>query len=104
MHMSDVIIEMSACGFGCAGVIDSVDGLVGIVTDGDLRRHMGPSFLQQQVQDIMTKQPKTIGPDALAAEALGMMNRCKVGGLFVVEGSTPVGYVRMHDCLRAGVY
>lgn len=102
--MSDVLIEMSTCGFGCAGVTDANGALVGIVTDGDLRRHMGPDFLECNVEDVMTRRPKTIGSDALAAEALGVMNRCKVGGLFVLDDSAPVGYVRMHDCLRAGIY
>ncbi|MFM8988130.1 MAG: CBS domain-containing protein [Alphaproteobacteria bacterium] len=94
---------MTARGFGCAVVVDADGRLCGIVTDGDLRRHMSPQLLNRHVEQVMNQAPKTIRPAALAAEALGTMNDRKVTQLVVVEGDRPVGMVRMHDLLRAGV-
>ncbi|MBM3536367.1 MAG: KpsF/GutQ family sugar-phosphate isomerase [Alphaproteobacteria bacterium] len=109
--MSGVLVEMTAKRLGCVGVVDAEGRLVGIVTDGDLRRHMAPDLLQQRVEAVMSASPKTIRPGALAAEALGVMNAGKSGGgitsLFVVEPgsgpSAPVGILHIHDLLRAGV-
>jgi arabinose-5-phosphate isomerase len=101
--MSDAVVEMSAKGFGCVGLTDAQGRLVGIVTDGDLRRHMKPDLLQVPAADIMTKNPKTIRPDVLASEALEFMNSVKVGALIVVEADKPVGILRLHDLLRVGV-
>jgi len=101
--MSEALLVMTAKTFGCVGVIDAGGGLIGIVTDGDLRRHMDPDLLHRRVEDIMTRGPKTIRPGALAAEALGRMNTGNITCLFVTEAGRPVGIVRMHDCLRAGV-
>jgi arabinose-5-phosphate isomerase len=89
--------------FGCVGVLDEAGKLSGIVTDGDLRRHMSPKLLERAARDVMTANPKTIRPEALAAEALGIMNEKKITSLFVVEDGRPVGIVHIHDCLRAGV-
>ena len=101
--MSEAVITISAKTFGCVGVLDADGKLVGVVTDGDLRRHMSPSLLQQTAGQVMTADPKTIRPQALAAEALGNMNRLSITSLFVLEDAKPVGIVRMHDCLAAGV-
>jgi arabinose-5-phosphate isomerase len=103
--MSETILVMSTKSFGCAGVVDSAGKLIGIVTDGDLRRHMAPDLLAQTAEAVMTPGPKTIRPQALAAEALALMNMSErpFTALFVVEEGRPVGIVHMHDCLRAGV-
>lgn len=101
--MSEALLVMTAKTFGCVGVVDAEGALIGIVTDGDLRRHMEPGLLDRRVEEIMTRAPKTIGAQALAAEALGRMNAANITSLFVTEGKRPVGIVRMHDCLRAGV-
>ena len=76
--------------------------LVGIITDGDLRRHMGPELLKLSAREVMTSQPRTIRPDALAAEALGLMAG-KITSLFVVQDQRPIGILHIHDCLRAGI-
>jgi arabinose-5-phosphate isomerase len=101
--MSDALLVMTTKTFGCVGVTDAQGDLVGIVTDGDLRRHMGPDLLRQIVGDVMTRGPRTIRANALAAEAVRVMNERSITSLFVVEGSKPAGIIRLHDCLRAGV-
>jgi arabinose-5-phosphate isomerase len=101
--MSDALVEMSAKGFGCVGITDAAGCLVGIITDGDLRRHMRPDLLAARVEDVMTKGPNTVRPDQLASEALEILNSLKRTVLFVVEGRRAVGIVHMHDLLRAGV-
>ena len=101
--MSEALIVMSAKSFGCVGIVDAAGLLAGIITDGDLRRHMAADLLERPAAEVMTKGPRTLGPDSLAAEALGLMNDRKITSLFVVEGGRPVGLVHMHDCLRAGV-
>ena len=101
-RMSDALVEMSSKGFGCVGVIDRDGRLVGIITDGDLRRHMRPDLLTALVDDVMTRQPKTVRPDQLASEALEMLNSAKVTALFAVEAGRPVGIVHVHDLLRIG--
>ncbi len=102
--MADAILVMSAKTFGCVGVTDAASKLVGIITDGDLRRHMGDMLLRSRVDTVMTKQPKTIRPQALAAEALGVMNQQSITSLFAVDAERrPLGIVRIHDCLKAGI-
>jgi arabinose-5-phosphate isomerase len=104
--MTQAIIEMTAKSFGCVGITDDTGRLVGIVTDGDLRRHMCADLLSLPVEEVMTRDPKTIRPQALAAEALGIMNERAgrpITSLFVVDGTRLIGLVHMHDCLRAGV-
>ena len=102
--MAEAILVITAKSFGCAGVIDEGGRLVGIVTDGDLRRHMGDGLLTQRVDAVMTPTPKTIRPQALAAEALGQMNAQAITSLFVVDdGWRPLGILHIHDCLRAGI-
>jgi len=101
--MSQALLVMTAKTFGCVGVIDDTGVLVGIVTDGDLRRHMGPELLGARVGEVMTRGPLTIRANALAAEAVRVMNERSITSLFVVEGNLPAGIVRLHDCLKAGV-
>jgi arabinose-5-phosphate isomerase len=101
--MSEAIVEMSAKGFGCVAVVDADGKLAGMVTDGDLRRHMRNDLLQAPVEKVMTASPKTIRPDQLASEALQVLNASKITALIVVEEQRPVGIVHFHDLLRAGV-
>jgi arabinose-5-phosphate isomerase len=101
-RMSDALVEMTAKGFGCVGITQEQQ-LVGIITDGDLRRKMQPDLLDMQVETVMTKRPKTIRPDQLASEALEILNSSKITALFVVKAGVPIGIVHMHDLLRAGV-
>jgi arabinose-5-phosphate isomerase len=101
--MSEAIVEMSAKGFGCVAVTDSDGKLAGLITDGDLRRHMRIDLLQAPVDKVMTASPKTIRPDQLASEALELLNSSKITALIVVDLGRPVGIVHFHDLLRAGV-
>jgi len=101
--MSEAIVEMSAKGFGCVAVIEATGKLAGVITDGDLRRHMRADLLQAMVDDVMTASPKTVRPDQLASEALQILNASKITALIVVEADRPVGIVHFHDLLRAGV-
>ena len=102
-RMADAVVEMSTKGFGCVGVIDAEGKLVGIITDGDLRRHMRPGLLEQRVDEVMTRSPKTVRPDQLASEALELINASKITALIVADDGKPVGIVNVHDLLRAGV-
>jgi len=102
-RMADAMVEMSAKGFGCVGITNTNGKLVGIVTDGDLRRHMRADLLDVRVDDVMTRNPKTIKPDQLASEALEIINSSKITALIVAKSSKPVGIVHFHDLLRAGV-
>jgi arabinose-5-phosphate isomerase len=101
--MSEAIAEMTAKTFGCVGITDRDGALVGIITDGDLRRHMTPRLLECKVEEIMTRQPLTVRPDQLVSEALELLNTSKKTQLMVVDASKPVGVVHFHDLLRAGV-
>jgi arabinose-5-phosphate isomerase len=103
MAMSEVIVTMSAKSFGCVGVVDSEGRLAGMITDGDLRRHMGDELLKRRASDIMTRKPNTLAPGLLAPAALEQINALKRTQMFVVEGGRPVGLVHVHDLLRAGV-
>jgi arabinose-5-phosphate isomerase len=102
-RMSDALVEMTSKGFGCVGVVDAHGAIVGIVTDGDLRRHMRPDLMTAVVDDVMTRNPKTIRGDLLASEALEILNSSKITALIVTDGARPVGIVHLHDILRAGV-
>ena len=113
--VGDAILEMTAKSFGCVGVTDGDGVLIGIITDGDLRRHMTPGatagLLEQPAGQVMTPAPRTIRGAALAAEALQQMNTGgarPITSLFVVaddagDGARPVGILHIHDCLRAGI-
>ena len=100
--MSDAILEMSTKGFGCVGITDARGTLVGIITDGDLRRHMRNNLLDARVDEVMTHGPKTVRPDQLISETLDILNSLKVTALFAVEAGKPVGIIHVHDLLRAG--
>ena len=101
--MSDVIIQMTTKSFGCVAVLDERQLLAGIITDGDLRRHMSDKLLQQLAEDVMTPGPKSIRPIALASEAVAVMNELEITNLFVTEKKSVVGIIHIHDCLRAGI-
>lgn len=103
--MQDALLVMTSKMLGCVGVIDKNGKLVGIFTDGDLRRCLGPDILNKTAKDVMTANPKTISADVLAVEALNTMNNTGKGitQLFVIQDEKPIGIIHMHDCLRAGV-
>jgi arabinose-5-phosphate isomerase len=103
--MGDALLAMTAKSFGCVGVVDGAGRLAGIITDGDLRRHISDDLLARRAGEIMTPSPKAIDPQSLASEALHVMNAADrpVTNLFVVENGRPVGILHIHDCLRAGV-
>lgn len=101
--MAEAILTITAKSFGCVGVVDGDGRLLGVVTDGDLRRHMGQALIDQPAGAVMTANPKFIRPAALAAEGLAVMNQYSITGLFVVEDERPVGILHIHDCLRAGI-
>ena len=101
--MAEALIVMTAKRLGCVGATDAQGALVGIVTDGDLRRHMGGGLLQRPVSEIMSSDPVTIHAGALGAEAVHLMNERQITNLFVIEAKRPVGVVHIHDCLRAGL-
>ena len=103
--MSEALLTMTQKGFGILGVADAKGHLVGVITDGDLRRHMA-GLLSLSAEQVMTRAPRTIGPDHLAEKAVAVMNEKKITSLFVLaEGAegTPVGLIHIHDCLRAGI-
>jgi arabinose-5-phosphate isomerase len=101
--MADAIVEMTAKGFGCVGITATDGKLAGIITDGDLRRHMRPDLLATTVDDVMTRNPKTVSGDQLVSEALELLNSSKITAVIVVENGAPAGIVHLHDLLRAGV-
>jgi arabinose-5-phosphate isomerase len=101
--MSEAISEMTAKSFGCVGITDERGRLAGIITDGDLRRHMSPNLLELKVETVMTRRPETVRPDQLVSEALELLNTLQKTQLIVVEQDKPVGVVHFHDLLRAGV-
>ena len=102
MKMDEAIVVMTEKGFGCLGITDDGGHLAGIITDGDLRRHMGDDLLSKSVSDIMTDKPHTIRGDKLTAEALSLMQELKIQCLFVSDDGTPKGLVRVLDLLRLG--
>ena len=108
-QMSEALLVMSEKGFGVAGTVDTEGRLTGVITDGDLRRNMD-GLLERTASEVATRAPRTIGPDALAQEALALMNTegARVTVLFVVSPdqprpAIPEGILHVHDCLRAGV-
>ena len=103
VDMSEAVLIITAKRFGCLAVVNAEGHLQGIITDGDLRRHMGPDFLTQKTKDLMTVGAQTIGPDALASEAVAIMDTKSITNLFVIENESVVGILHIHDCLRAGI-
>jgi arabinose-5-phosphate isomerase len=101
--MSAALVIMTQKSLGCLGIVDAKGKLIGIVTDGDLRRHMGENLVKRRTVDIMTRAPKTVKPGMLASAALELINASRITALFVVERGRPVGIVHVHDLLRAGI-
>lgn len=101
--MSRAIVIMSEKSFGCVGIVDGKGNLAGIITDGDLRRHIDTDFRKVRAGEIMTRSPKTAQPQMLASAALEMLNALSITSLFVVHKGKPVGIIHVHDLLRAGV-
>jgi arabinose-5-phosphate isomerase len=102
--MGDALLVMTQKSFGCVGVLDEQGRLAGIITDGDLRRHLDASLFHRSAGEVMTRSPLTIRPGILAAEALRQMNERKITSLFVLDETRhPVGILHLHDCLRAGI-
>jgi arabinose-5-phosphate isomerase len=101
--MSAAIVEMSAKRFGCVAITGRDGRLMGIITDGDLRRHMRADLLDTRVEDIMTRNPKTVRPDQMASEVLELLNASQITAVLVVDAERPIGIVHLHDLLRAGV-
>ena len=103
--MQDALLEMTSKMLGCVGIIDENKKLIGIITDGDLRRCMSPDIMLKAASDIMNKSPITATEDMLAAEALNIMNSTGKGitQLFVIKNEEPVGVIHLHDCLKFGV-
>jgi arabinose-5-phosphate isomerase len=98
------VAAMSKAGFGCIGVVDGKGALIGILTDGDLRRQFGRDLRSESVGAVMTRNPKTVAPMTLAGEALAALSERKITALFVVDGDRkPVGLLHVHDCLASGV-
>jgi len=100
--MRDGIVLMTQKGFGVLGVYDELNRLIGIVTDGDLRRHISTNFLDKSVEEIMTRSPKTVSKDMMAASMLELVNASSITSVFVVEDQRPIGIVHLHDLLRIG--
>jgi len=100
--MADAVVTISSKGFGCVLVIDAQGQLAGLVTDGDLRRHMSPDLLSRSVDSVMTRNPKTVPPETLVAEALEIMESRKISALVVLENQKPVGLIHLLDLLRIG--
>ncbi len=102
--MADALFVMTEKSLGCLGVLDDNGALIGMITDGDLRRNMSADFIVRRASDIMTKNPKTVPADMLGAEALGLMNEKKITSLFVVDAEQkPIGLIHLHHLLQAGV-
>lgn len=106
--MKDAVVEMTQKGLGCIAVVEKDNenhlALLGIIADGDLRRHMSSDLLEKNVQDVMTAAPTTIDTEALASKAVGIMNKKGITSLVVVDDKGfMVGLIHMHDCLRIGI-
>lgn len=100
--VKDAILEMSGKGFGCVAILRDDDTLAGIITDGDIRRHIANDLLTRQVDEVMTREPKTVSPETLVATALQMVNASSITSLMVVDQGRAVGLVHLHDMLRVG--
>ncbi len=99
--VDSAILEMSSKGQGCVGVVSKKDNqLCGIITDGDLRRHMSPDLLTKNVSEIMTKDPKTLKPETLVSRAIDLMNKQSITNYFITQNKKPIGIIHLHDILR----
>lgn len=102
--MPKILLEMTSKHLGCTGVIDDNGKLLGIITDGDLRRHISKEFLNNSAAQIMTKNPSTINENSLAAQAIATMNKKSITSLFVLnDNNQVVGILHLHDCLKSGL-
>ena len=102
-NMQAVLLEMTSKCLGCVGFVNNNGDLTGMLTDGDLRRCLSASILDEKAINLMTKNPKTVTKDMLSAEALKIMHDKKITNMFVVDGTTPVGVIHIHDLLNNGV-
>ena len=98
--MSHAILEMTSKGEGCVGVVSKTNELIGIITDGDIRRNMNPKLLDKNVKEIMTRKPKTLSPDTLISRALKIMNEKSITNIFITKQKKPIGIIHMHDILK----
>jgi len=101
--MSEVIIEMTSKHLGCTAVVDDENIMIGIITDGDLRRHLNQNFFGEIAENIMTKNPITILKENLVIEAFSLMNKKSITSIFVLENNKIIGVLHLHDCIKAGV-
>lgn len=101
--MSNAIVTMTSKSLGCLGIIDAKGKLIGVITDGDLRRHMGTDLIHATTGAIMSHKPKTVPPTMLTSQAIEILNASRITALFVVDKSKPIGLIHIHDLLRAGV-
>ena len=101
--LTDAVVEISNKGFGCVGIVDTNGTLIGMITDGDLRRNINHNMSEMAIAEIMTRDPKSINEETLATSALAVMNEKSITALFVLRDNKPVGIVHMHDFLRIGV-
>ena len=98
--VSSALLTMTKKSFGCVGVVNKNNKLVGIITDGDLRRNIGDNFFNKKSEEIMTKNPTTINKNSLVGETLNIMNTKKITSIFVCEQNKPIGIIHIHDLLR----
>ena len=98
--MSYAILEMTSKGEGCVGVVSKKNELIGIITDGDIRRNMNPKLLDKNVKEIMTRKPKTLSPNTLISKALKIMNEESITNMFITRQKKPIGIIHMHDILK----
>ncbi len=103
LKMSEALLIMSEKRFGCLGIVGEQGELLGIITDGDLRRHMSKELVDMKTGDVMTTGPKTVSPDMLGAKALEIINSLNITTLFVLKDNKPVGILHLHDLLRAKI-
>ena len=99
-NMSYAILEMTSKGEGCVGVVSTKNELIGIITDGDIRRNMNPKLLDKNVKEIMTRKPKTLSPNTLISKALKIMNEESITNIFITKQKKPIGIIHMHDILK----
>jgi len=101
--LSEAIVEMTSKRFGITGVVDASGDLIGVLTDGDLRRAFKRGFTDGLVTEAMGHRPHSVGPDVLAVEVLAHMNQSRITCIFVVEDRKPIGLIHVHDLLRVGI-
>ncbi len=98
--MSNALITMTKKSFGCVGVVDNKNKIIGIITDGDLRRNMNSKLFEKKANEIMTKKPLLVNSEMLIGEAINLMNKNKITSLFISDKKEPIGIIHIHDLLR----